>query len=463
MSLGVTKECFPPANECHNCTMKHRDGITEESEQKKEFKRCAGCHLLTYCDKDCQLEHWQKVHKHHCKYLSGRKQVANSQHKKDSCPLCIAEKKTSDSELTSPNSPKTICHIQVVTYFMKKELGEFFDFHKEGRRCECDEEFSCELPFSMGELSGQYAGMGVEEMVAHAQKLVMALNIKLQDRLLTNLTDDISYSLHSFRSILWSNLLVRGVLESHDSSFQFLVDLTSDLKVFFGPHNAWWKAIKISIDVIGRMDKRMALDYIDASNLDSPRFSNVKQLYDHSQSELKNIMFVTENNLWPKFKFWPTLTGTSLVLLLPDGTSCQTCGKELTGQVRVTKEEDKMHPVFLHGVGENGQVTAFCPMDRSPRCLMIYKSKQLKGVDDDDFKKEWDTLYSESRECDLCFKSSLLTHRCSECKAAQYCSTLCQGKDLSFHRTVCSNWAKDPSRKIISGKKQKNIHKAELV
>ena len=35
-------------------------------EKKKERKKCTGCFHIWYCDRECQLQHWDK-HKHECK------------------------------------------------------------------------------------------------------------------------------------------------------------------------------------------------------------------------------------------------------------------------------------------------------------------------------------------------------------------------------------------------------------
>ena len=76
------------------------------------------------------------------------------------------------------------------------------------------------------------------------------------------------------------------------------------------------------------------------------------------------------------------------------------------------------------------------------------------------FKKELHIFMIESRDCDLCFKSSLSSHRCSACRTVQYCSTICQRKDLKFHKSVCETWAKDKNRKILDKKKQKDHWKS---
>ena len=70
-------------------------------------------------------------------------------------------------------------------------------------------------------------------------------------------------------------------------------------------------------------------------------------------------------------------------------------------------------------------------------------------------REEQKLFISETRFCDLCLKGSLSSHRCSACLAAQYCSTKCQEEDLNFHKSVCSFWAQDKSKRIIGKGKQK--------
>ena len=61
-------------------------------------------------------------------------------------------------------------------------------------------------------------------------------------------------------------------------------------------------------------------------------FSNLKQVQDYSQYQLRNQELVSEN------KIWPTLTDGSLVILLPDGVRCQSCNSSLTGEITVQED-----------------------------------------------------------------------------------------------------------------------------
>ena len=49
-------------------------------------KKCSRCKLLLYCSRICQLEHYNKTHKNHCKYLAGLKVKEGSIHTKKNCP-----------------------------------------------------------------------------------------------------------------------------------------------------------------------------------------------------------------------------------------------------------------------------------------------------------------------------------------------------------------------------------------
>ena len=54
-----------------------------------DVKKCSRCHVLAYCGQECQEEHWNKVHKEHCKYLGGIKKAKHSEHRKDDCINCM--------------------------------------------------------------------------------------------------------------------------------------------------------------------------------------------------------------------------------------------------------------------------------------------------------------------------------------------------------------------------------------
>ena len=58
---------------------------------------------------------------------------------------------------------------------MKVALSKNFDFHEEGKKCKCSLSIACQLPFGLGEVSGDFVGDGLDEMVAHSLKIVNAM------------------------------------------------------------------------------------------------------------------------------------------------------------------------------------------------------------------------------------------------------------------------------------------------
>ena len=83
---GSTSDCLPSCSNCKNYDWKQLEDLSQNL-------RCSRCHTCYYCSKECQKEHWEKVHKFHCKFLSGRKIQKESQHVSKTCLYCVVEEK----------------------------------------------------------------------------------------------------------------------------------------------------------------------------------------------------------------------------------------------------------------------------------------------------------------------------------------------------------------------------------
>lgn len=445
-----------------------RNNNEAEAKPVQVLKRCTGCWLMTYCDQDCQREHWQKVHKYHCKYLSGKKLV--EEHKADSCSTCIKEKNTSKKDLSSLDSPKIRCFIKEDNAKMGEGLAILFGFHRAGSICNCSLDHPCQYPIPLGGITGKDIGVALHELTRHAYQISQTIIRKAKNsKAIKKETIDqlhaLQESILTFRLCIWYDILVCGDFRELNSLTKDLLSPLGDLKDKFDHKNAWWKALKFTLEITMGVGSSQSMNFIDVSSINDPKFANLKKVEDDRGMRLRNNLFVSQNNLWSTFKLWPTLVGKSLVLLLPDGIQCAVCRAALGSEVVESMEAflgraSPSSPILFPFVEENGRFATLCNTAKNPKCWMIYSS--LKNHITDDVKqkceKEEEMFWGEARDCDMCLKMSLTSHRCADCRTVQYCSPQCQQKDLHFHRTVCSTWAQDPARKLLSSKKQKKMN-----
>ena len=91
---------------CANCVI---FGWEQVDPVVSPLRRCTGCYKISYCSKECQEEHWHKVHKQHCKFFSGAKSLEGKDlHEKDTCTYCILQKEAG-VEVFKQDNPNYIC------------------------------------------------------------------------------------------------------------------------------------------------------------------------------------------------------------------------------------------------------------------------------------------------------------------------------------------------------------------
>ena len=78
---------------------------------------------MYYCSKECQVEHWRKVHRRHCRYISGEKGLEGTVvHQKETCSHCIMGE-AAGLALYKENNPNYICTFDRMNYaLMQSQL-----------------------------------------------------------------------------------------------------------------------------------------------------------------------------------------------------------------------------------------------------------------------------------------------------------------------------------------------------
>ena len=153
--MGLETKCFLPPRDCHNCESRGRQPFDNSS-----LKRCTRCKLMTYCNKDCQLEHWYRHHKTVCKVISGEKEDKTKIHPKFcgtmrlkllkdvnhqgrdnqmegfDCEFCKQAKTSGFDAVKSPLSPVMSCHIGCTQLNVKYHMLENFGYVVDNKRCD---------------------------------------------------------------------------------------------------------------------------------------------------------------------------------------------------------------------------------------------------------------------------------------------------------------------------------------
>lgn len=106
---------------CWNC--KTYDWNDDSASEEENFPQCKQCKVPRYCSRECQKEHWKKVHKKHCKYLAGKSGWNEWRHG-ENCRGCKNEIEASGSvkQVDNPVYPCYIKHSYEGTkkYFMAR-------------------------------------------------------------------------------------------------------------------------------------------------------------------------------------------------------------------------------------------------------------------------------------------------------------------------------------------------------
>ena len=91
---------------CANCKL---FGWKRPDPGSEALRRCTGCRQIYYCGRECQEEHWRKVHKGQCKFFSGGKGLDGTEvHNKETCGRCLFREAAGKAVFNADN-PNYIC------------------------------------------------------------------------------------------------------------------------------------------------------------------------------------------------------------------------------------------------------------------------------------------------------------------------------------------------------------------
>ena len=416
-------DCFGAPTVCHNCLKKSRYEIQKSTKEKETYRRCSGCMILAYCDEECQIQHWREVHRHHCGRLLGENNFQN--HQQNTCKDCQTELSNSGEKLDNLKYEEARCHIGRIMNKTKEMIRGRVGFHKISGSCECNRENPCQIPFAIGEISGEYRGKEFERIIAHIQKILVAIITKVNGANSNQLKKAekrekekwaamMFSQISKLRTQCWMDELIFGDIMITQArvicefSTPFMWIIMENLGTQLGGSSAWYRALIFTVSILDAMINLRSLYLIkeDAINPELRLCRREKRLQE-IRLGLISTSYQTES--WDQVIIWPKRVDGILTIRLPDKNS---------------------------------------------QCMKVYWPQQMITQKDSikEYQREVVSLWSTSKSCDTCMKYSAQAHRCA-CKGAQYCSKNCQRVDYKYHKKICEGLPRN--KRIASSKVQK--------
>jgi len=414
--------------QCANCPLYNWPQL----ESVEGNKRCGRCKILRYCSEACQKEHWLKVHKFHCKYLSGSKEKEESLHNPKSCKFCQNEIKVGRKKMA------------------KKEVSVL--------GCPFRKDVICGLPFiygydlmapspvKMGEISGVFPSK-----VEHTLACMNRVKHKMSKVITYNL-DGVPQILHEIDEVLYdSRMIVRALycLRSPKEldSLPYCVPMGKLVILVNSIREIFSKGGSINRDESKLIDTFVLLCHL----LFIVIFRTTSVPKSFASGAYVNVTEAEITDKWEKVL--QTLdsddwTYNQLIsILLPIDKSSHRCfGCDIavdTGHVSFyeTRFEDlscrdwEEKSTFYYTVAFPIGFFLCRSSIKSPcyRKFGFLGNEYLDSVRSEEEKNNVSYLYW----CDNCFKTTVDIHRCSKCLTKLYCGIACRDEDWPIHNLVC--------------------------
>ena len=403
-----------------------------------------------------------------------------------------------------------LCPVEQCQSYLVGEYWAFFGYHKEST-CKCTKEdkkiyetdasaYPMQCPFEMGEMTGEYYGW-IDKKLA-----ILSFYLKGIIHLYPEETEqlavfNIQFLILSMRATYWylatgekkSNvtevLFSTYVTLKHNKKDNMFLYVENMFKRKMRTKNVWWETFLFHMaDFYKRLGwtKYLSFNVILADQKKRKEFEGLEAIHSHALSCLNEpIQLPHETKLPDQAK----LT-TNLLVLLPEGTKCSCCEKDLGGLSATWMLQNKVYrplwvpdtpenpdqlpdPVKAIGdwmlVREQGMPVIFefpsaseqnnsealseftlVSCARTTNCLVSVANMQLDKVE------SWARLsinwLFKTQRCHGCLKFCYESHRCSNCRSVRYCSKECLSQDWKGHEGSCKNLALEPTEAISTRK-----------
>ena len=404
--------------------------------RKSTLKRCANCQLLCYCSQECQVEHWKKVHKRHCKYLSGKKNQINVKHEPRKCQYCIKEAHIGMDTTCSTENTYLGCHWNLSEFTRKPDDHQIFLLTR-----------MVPSPFQLGEITNQY-----QSLLEHTLVTLLRIHNKMQK----------SYG-YLNRKVIINIMHMRELLRT---TYCFINSKGSK-----NPHIYYQQNLKLALtlcqlcnedvqslesDIVnkGLQDKLKLLNsyklligflefHLIPEDISYDTHENhVKISYEYLESTWRKIIYKLESDNWSYEKL------VNIFNTGGDNSKCYNC---------VTHVYNVNYAIWLNEMSNKYVKTQLAPSiviaAPLPSLIFICEKPECVNKVHAMISKDMKNISFSPNYCDNCFKRILKGHRCSRCLTKLYCGNDCIKSDWTTHKEFC----KKNQRKQKMNQKERTI------
>jgi len=452
---------------CWNCPTYGWFDPMIESRSERPLSACKSCKLAMYCSKECQKEHWKKVHKKHCKYLSGAEPSPILAH---GAP---ADCKKCQSKLADEADEVYPCHIQQsFTGSSRKEMLTGV------RQC-----------VSLGELTGQFVSKHdknisiLQQMLALLRELYVDAGAGSRTGPFTKLAQ----CLTNLRITVWYQSLLSKTEEEIDKTSETNFYIMKEYLLFPLLSNIA-KCQTFVVEMLVANEDNSLRDLWESFILFFNLFLQANFFYrnmfdlQHISSESfelsehtlelrdqvfgSNFLTIWDNMLEAaKDKIVPM---KELLAIYCDGQlnrTCYICSAEIhvssfypfyvvssdmyggdqrgvnADEFRISQLFTRDLPCIIFGEKEYfccGELTSCQPKT----AWALVRSQNLTLSTGQELSEKF-----VLNRCDSCYKVTEGGHRCSNCKMKVYCSGICQNNDWPVHKICCEDLKKSEDKR----------------
>jgi len=410
-------------NYCANCLVYD----WPQPQDLAALKRCSRCKELAYCGKLCQREHWEKVHKEHCRYLAKPNTAPASLHTAD-CNPCREEAAVGGT-ITEPTNPTYPC-IDRGVEDLPAGLGS-------------------PNPFPLAGLPGDR-----QERTVLALMKILAKIVYTKHPVFIAHKEEIYKMMHTLKGLRQDLWIGRKIWpESHNMggvNVKDVIELQRRIQWNQAKYDARDKFRLLSLF-------QLVLTFLPGSHLmqrqlrlRSPLATVAEEHHHllHRAGEgghlemVDKVLHMIGNKLVPYTEVMKIIGGGSLK------KKCSFCGHSLTVREVMTGQINELVPQVLIHPTAVGLVS----------CNRHSCALELDARLNDDYV--WSiTVQSSStsaHQCDHCFQLVPIQaiHRCSTCLTKQYCSLACIMQDATAGHTV-GKFCKKEERKVKGGRRDR--------